>query len=585
MRTDTIPGYFLEEAHAFRRDQPEDDSPDDDDDAEWNTLNNVRQLRRGDVITTAPDRAFTILLVGETGTGKTTFISFLTNVLAGIPVKSCVDRRDPTNEAGGGQKQSQTQHPLLYELVSRNDVIFRIVDTPGLSDTRGIGQDAVHKQEIAKMMRDHVTEVDAVLLFTNGTVPRLGPATEYVFNVLTAMFPRSIADNIGIVFTNVASEMKVNFDFNSLPEQIPRDHVFYVDNPLALQQRFRDMEVNGHNRKALKLLRQEIVSSETAALNTLVEILEWLINAKPQPTKAIVELYEQTQAIEAQISRIHASMLASARMQEELTRIQVDIDRNLQTADLYKDYQTIVTKARMNLTPTEMKYTICMEHGCQNNCWHAPGRFPFQLIMPPGNTSYEKVVNGLKGRFVGCGACRHPYGDHQTGDQRWQEVCGTETRTDVETKRKFDNASTNAERKGLMRETIERRLAGVQEDIAAATDGVSALVERYASLSLSGSFTSHIYTAIKLLNVNLESLRHDSAPRATIEQMEQTIAALEEKLAVLEEVRAKARGVRRGSAPTGGPRGGDAFSMSMTMVKDKVTEGSEVINKWLSSVI
>ena len=226
----------------------------------------------------------------------------------------------------------------------------------------------------------------------------------------------------------------------------------------------------------------------------------------------------------------------------------------------------------------EVKHTICMEPGCQSNCWRAPGHFPFQLIMPPGNTSFEVVLNGLKGRFIGCGVCRHPYGDHQTGNQRWQEVFGTETFTDEETKRQFDNATTNADKKRVMRETVERKLADIQDDISNATEGVSALVEGYASLSLSGSFTSHIHTTIKLLNVNLETLRHDAAPQMTIEQMAQSIAALEEKLTLIETAtRSRAKGkqtVRRGPPLFIRPGSKDrrASAMSISSVRGKVAE-------------
>ena len=182
------------------------------------------------------------------------------------------------------------------------------------------------------MMRDHVTDVHAVLLFTNGTIPRLGPATEYVFNVLTAMFPRSIADNIGIVFTNVASPMNVNFDFDSLPAQIPRDHVFYVNNPLALQRKLMIMDKSTQSPRVARSLRLEVTESEAKALGALASMLDWLDTVTPQPTKAIVQLFEQTQAIEAELSRIHVSMLASTSMQQELKQIQNDIIFNMQVS-------------------------------------------------------------------------------------------------------------------------------------------------------------------------------------------------------------------------------------------------------------
>lgn len=98
---------------------------------------------------------------------------------------------------GGGAKHSQTNKALLYSFVSKNGVTFRILDTPGLADTRGIAQDEQHKESIANAIKNSITTVDAVLILANGTVPRLGVATDYALSTLSSMFPITLASRSG----------------------------------------------------------------------------------------------------------------------------------------------------------------------------------------------------------------------------------------------------------------------------------------------------------------------------------------------------------------------------------------------------
>src|SRR5258706_814096 len=70
---------------------------------------------------TRANRPYTILLVGETGVGKSSLLEYIANVLAGNEIGHYnFDILDRTNEQGGSNGQSQTNTSRLYEFTSNN---------------------------------------------------------------------------------------------------------------------------------------------------------------------------------------------------------------------------------------------------------------------------------------------------------------------------------------------------------------------------------------------------------------------------------------------------------------------------------
>ncbi len=224
--------------------------------------------------------------------------------MVGHKPEQFVNFHDEDIEAGGGAKHSQTNKAKVYEFTSLNGVRVTILDTPGLADTRGLAQDELHKASIASAIKENISTVNAVIILANGTVPRLGVATDYALSTLSSIFPRTLADNIGILFTNVSSPLSWNFDQNSLPDVLRGhdDNQWLMDNPLAMWNKYLQIRAQSNiSRKVLSGLLGAVKDGHQKALQEVGSIFDWLDGLKPQPTNEIMNLYEQSQQINRDI--------------------------------------------------------------------------------------------------------------------------------------------------------------------------------------------------------------------------------------------------------------------------------------------
>jgi predicted ATP-binding protein involved in virulence len=91
-------------------------------------LSNVESLKKGIIKTSNSKASYTILLVGETGAGKSSVLELIANVVAGNDIDhydfNILDHTNerPTNERDDSNNQSQTNSVRLYECKSKNGI-------------------------------------------------------------------------------------------------------------------------------------------------------------------------------------------------------------------------------------------------------------------------------------------------------------------------------------------------------------------------------------------------------------------------------------------------------------------------------
>jgi ABC-type oligopeptide transport system ATPase subunit len=273
-------------------------------------------------------REVTILLIGETGSGKTSLMSLLVNLFQGQGPLELSEKNDESKESGLSKSQSQTTKATLYTVTTSDGTKIKLLDTPGLADTCGIEVDNKHKAEINNAIKKYITSIDAVIILANGTVERLGAATEYTLSVITSMFPRSIIENIGFVFTN-SDILTWNFKMDSLQPELRKSRYWLIQNPLALHKNYKKVEEDNGAGPLLNAMRLKLEGTYTEAVMILNDLLGWLDDCDTQPTKEIDHLYQMSVGIEA---NIEATLTALTRLSEQQHKWK-SIEFNLQNTE------------------------------------------------------------------------------------------------------------------------------------------------------------------------------------------------------------------------------------------------------------
>ncbi|KAF8320499.1 hypothetical protein DL93DRAFT_2052816, partial [Clavulina sp. PMI_390] len=496
----------------------------------------VEDLRNGE-IKTSKNKAqspYTILLVGETGVGKSAVLQFIANVLLGNPVFSYdLTILKESNEEGGSQGGSQTNAAQLYKLKSKNGIEVNILDTPGLADTRGLQRDEIHKKSIATQIKENIPSVNAVIILANGTVPRITVGTDYALNTLSALFPKTLASNIGFLFTNVSSPLSWNFSLDTLPSVLKNAPLYLLDNPVALQKKYEKLKgQSGITNKVLNDMKKAVRAGEQAALEMLVDVFDWLDGLVPQATTSILTLYETSQQIEHKISDTLSQIEQAETKRQAVTELIQKIQTGAGAMENHAKYVELVNNMVWKQQESSNHSTLCNVTGCYSNC-HEQCTLNFSL-----DPSGLKECWAMEGTT--CRRCKHSMWQHSHYRVLWKQVVDTQVRVNQSMKEKWENAKTGKERDEAARQNMEKTIGELAQSIEQHTNELGDLTSRYAGLSLSGSFSAQVEKAISLMAQSIKSMEESGVSLEQLEKVKASLKAMEGKLKLLRAANEKA---------------------------------------------
>ena len=206
-----------------------------------------------------------ILLLGETGVGKSTFINALANYMRYESLKQIEDN-DPIvliptsflvttriikrtnsrmtdfneiiirfgkpddNELHNDQGQSVTQQCRSYCLSVNDHTKLNIIDTPGIGDTRGLQQDQINIEHISSFVQS-LSHLNAICILLKPNVERLHASFRLSLLQLFGILHRNVRQNIVFCFTNARSTLYMPGStvllLEELLQRLPGDRVWF----------------------------------------------------------------------------------------------------------------------------------------------------------------------------------------------------------------------------------------------------------------------------------------------------------------------------------------------------------------------
>ena len=197
-----------------------------------------------------------------------------------------------------------------------------------MADTRGVKQDDLHKKSIATQIEHHIDSFSAIVILTNGTIPCITVGTDYTLSTLSTIFPKTMANNIAFMFTNVSSHLSCNFSQETIPEVLKDAPQFLLNNPVALQKEYLRLKDDPNMKAARTKMHKAVKAGEQSALEMLVDFFDWLDGLNSQPTTKAVCLYEMSQNIEAMITNTLTQIDQVAAKKAEIDRLMAELENN-----------------------------------------------------------------------------------------------------------------------------------------------------------------------------------------------------------------------------------------------------------------
>jgi hypothetical protein len=156
-----------------------------------------------------------ILVVGATGSGKTTWINGIANFVYSVQWADSfrfkvVTEEDETgavsvNRQAHAQTDFATSYKFLWQPGFPRDFHLVVVDTPGFGDTRGIQRDEETKEQLKALFsskgRLGVDQLDAIAFVVQASNARLTATQKYIFRTVLSIFGRDAIENLLIIAT------------------------------------------------------------------------------------------------------------------------------------------------------------------------------------------------------------------------------------------------------------------------------------------------------------------------------------------------------------------------------------------------
>ena len=222
-----------------------------------------------------------IMMIGETGTGKTTLINGIMNILLGIEWKDDIRYKliNETQKKGKSVTEKITSYTIHQQQGFSVPYTLTVVDTPGFGDTEGKDKDNFLTKQIDKFFRSKgdsgIDQIDAIGFAVKSSTNRLTENQKYIFNSILDLFGKDIKENIYILATFTDTFGSTGLKDCIQEAKLPYKHIFEFNNGHLFEKKSSISEQNwNESLKSYKLfLNKHLNEANPKSLQLSSEVL------------------------------------------------------------------------------------------------------------------------------------------------------------------------------------------------------------------------------------------------------------------------------------------------------------------------
>ncbi|CAG0892011.1 unnamed protein product [Darwinula stevensoni] len=307
----------------------------------------------------------TILVVGATGSGKSTLVNSMVNYLYGVKWTDNFRFKIIMEEEDKNRTHSQTKNITAYTLNWQDgfklSYTLTIIDTPGFGDTSGIMAD----KEIVRQMEEffnrrgsHSSEqVEAVGFVLRASESRLTHTQKYIFDSIQAIFGKDVAATFQLMLTFADGNRSPALDV-AKEANIPHASVYKFNNSAVFA--IKDKENDPFN----ELMWQMGMKSFTSFFKKFAL-------AKPVSLHLTREVLEERGKLELIINGLQPQITAGLSKLEELRQENDVLEKIEDEVDASKNFKYKIKEMRLQKIPMEKGVFLTNCLICNYTC-HLP---------------------------------------------------------------------------------------------------------------------------------------------------------------------------------------------------------------------